>query len=86
MHHINDKKKLSLVIGAVSPTESYLLCDQVGLQGMDSVQIYRLACEPTMEELQMVWPWCHGWSNGGRGILKLEENGDLHYNVRFSSR
>jgi hypothetical protein len=56
MHHINDKKKLSLVIGAVSPTESYLLCDQVGLQGMDSVQIYRLACEPTMEELQMVWP------------------------------
>lgn len=47
MHHINEKKKLSLAVGAAS-TESCLIYNQVGLQGMNNAQAYRIACEPTM--------------------------------------
>lgn len=48
MHHINEKKKLSLAVGAASSTESCLIYNQVGLQGMNNAQAYRIACEPTM--------------------------------------
>lgn len=50
MHEINEKGKLPLIIGSVSPIESCLLNEQVEFQGMNNVQIYRVACEPVIEE------------------------------------
>lgn len=50
VHQINEKGKLPLIIGSVSPIESCSLNEQVGFQGMNNVQIYRATCETVIED------------------------------------
>ena len=44
------KRKTTLIIGSVSPIESCSLNEQVEFQGMNNVQIYRVAYESAIQE------------------------------------